>query len=53
MTAAISVAGPFTLTLEVSRRAYFLGATSLALALAVCFGLVVAVGQALERATGG
>ncbi|MEV5746702.1 hypothetical protein AB0L00_02695 [Actinoallomurus sp. NPDC052308] len=50
---SVARALPFALTLGVSRRAYFLGVTALALALAVCFGLVVAVGQILERATGG
>ncbi|MFC4030114.1 hypothetical protein ACFO3J_01355 [Streptomyces polygonati] len=50
---SVARALPFALTLGVSRRTYFLGATSLALALAVCFGLVVTAGQALERATGG
>ncbi|MFE9610271.1 hypothetical protein [Streptomyces sp. NPDC006012] len=50
---SVARALPFALTLGVSRRAYFLGVTSLALTLSVCFGLVVAVGQILERATGG
>ncbi|MER7789278.1 hypothetical protein [Streptomyces sp. NPDC097640] len=50
---SVARALPFALALGVSRRIYFLGVTSLALALAVCFGLVVAVGQTLERATGG
>jgi hypothetical protein len=50
---SVARALPFALTLGVSRRTYFLGVTSLALALAVCFGLVLAVGQTIERATGG
>ncbi|MFJ7197966.1 MULTISPECIES: hypothetical protein [unclassified Streptomyces] len=50
---SVARALPFALTLGVSRRSYFLGVTSLAVALAVCFGLVVALGQILERATGG
>ncbi|MEU8547095.1 hypothetical protein AB0C81_08830 [Streptomyces roseoverticillatus] len=50
---SVARALPFALTLGVSRRTYFLGATSLALTLAVCFGLVVVVGQTLEGATGG
>ena len=50
---SVARALPFALALGVSRRTYLLGATSLALALAVCFGFVVAVGQTLERATGG
>jgi hypothetical protein len=50
---SVARALPFALTLGVSRRSYFLGATALALGLAACFGLVVAVGQTLERATGG
>lgn len=50
---SVARALPFALALGVSRRGYFLGATSLALALAVGFGSVVAVGQTLERATGG
>jgi hypothetical protein len=44
---------PFALTLGVSRRTYFAGVSALALALAACFGLVVALGQIAERATGG
>lgn len=50
---SVTRALPFALTLGVSRRTYFLGASSLALSLAVCFGFVLAVGQTLERATGG
>jgi hypothetical protein len=50
---AVARALPFGLALGVSRRTYFLGATALAVALAVCFGAVVAAGQAIERATGG
>ncbi|WP_329130986.1 hypothetical protein OG552_08860 [Streptomyces sp. NBC_01476] len=50
---SVARALPFALTLGVSRRTYFRGAISLALALAVSFGLVVAVGQTIERATGG
>ncbi|MFR9796704.1 hypothetical protein ACL02U_12475 [Streptomyces sp. MS06] len=50
---SVARALPFALSLGISRRGYFLGATSLALALAVAFGLVVAVGQAVERKTGG
>ena len=46
---SVARALPFALSLGVSRRTYFLGATSVALAMAVCFGLVVAVGQTLER----
>ncbi|SFF00851.1 hypothetical protein SAMN05216251_107191 [Actinacidiphila alni] len=44
---------PYALTLGVSRRTYFLGATALAVAMAACFGLLVGVGQIAERATGG
>ncbi|MBD0742629.1 ABC transporter permease [Streptomyces sp. CBMA152] len=44
---------PFALALGVSRRSYFRAATTLALALATCFGLVIAIGRALEGATGG
>lgn len=50
---SVARALPFALSLGVSRRTYFLGSTSLALAMALCFGAVVAVGQTLERATGG
>lgn len=50
---AVARALPFGLALGVSRRTYFLGATALAIVLAACFGAVVAIGQALERATGG
>ena len=44
---------PFGLALGVSRRTYFLGAMSLATALAAGYGLMLALGQAVERATGG
>ena len=44
---------PFGLTLGFSRRTYFLGAVSLASAFAVCFGALVALGQAVERASDG
>lgn len=44
---------PYALTLGVSRHSYLLGAAALAAGLGVSFGLVVAIGQSLERATGG
>ncbi|MER5639138.1 hypothetical protein ABT095_19500 [Kitasatospora sp. NPDC002227] len=50
---SVARALPFALTLGVSRRSYFLGATALALALSAGFGLVVVIGRILERATGG
>lgn len=50
---SVARALPFGLALGVSRRTYFLGATSLAAALAACYGLVLALGQVVERATGG
>ena len=50
---SVARALPFGLALGVSRRTYFLGATSLAVALAAGYGLVLALGQAVERATGG
>jgi hypothetical protein len=50
---SVARALPFGLALGVSRRTYFLGATSLAVALGTCYGLVLAIGQAVERATGG
>ena len=50
---SVARALPFALTLGVTRRTYFLGATALALALAMYFGLVITVGRILERATGG
>lgn len=50
---AVARALPFGLALGVSRRTYFLGATALAVALGACYGLVLAIGQAVERATGG
>jgi hypothetical protein len=50
---AVARALPFGLALGVSRRTYFLGATTLAVALGACYGLVLAIGQAVERATGG
>jgi hypothetical protein len=50
---AVARALPFGLALGVSRRTYFVGATALAVGLAVVFGLVVVLGQIAERATGG
>jgi hypothetical protein len=44
---------PFGLALGISRRSYYLGTALLAVALAVAFGLAIAIGQILERATGG
>jgi hypothetical protein len=44
---------PFGLALGVSRRSYYLGTALLAVALAATVGVVVAVGQAVERSTGG
>jgi hypothetical protein len=44
---------PFGLALGISRRSYFLGTALLAVALAATVAVVVTVGQALERATGG
>jgi hypothetical protein len=52
-TQAVARALPFGLTLGVSRRTYFLGAAALAVALGACYGLVLAIGQVVERATGG
>lgn len=50
---SVAKALPFGLALGVSRRTYFLGATLLAVTLAVGFGLVLAIGQVVEGATGG
>jgi hypothetical protein len=50
---AVARALPFGLALGLSRRAYFVGATVLAIALAIGDGLAVAIGQVMERATGG
>jgi hypothetical protein len=50
---SVARALPLALSLGVSRRVYFLGVTTLAAGLSVGFGLVVALGQILERATGG
>jgi hypothetical protein len=50
---SVARALPFGLALGVSRRTYFLGAASLAVALGVGYGLVLVIGQAVERATGG
>jgi hypothetical protein len=44
---------PFGLALGVSRRSYYLGTAVLAIGLAAVSGVVVAAGQAIERATGG
>jgi hypothetical protein len=44
---------PFGLTLGLSRRSYYLGTALLAIALAAVVGVVVTVGQAIERTSGG
>lgn len=44
---------PFGLTLGLSRRSYYVGTGLLALVLAAVVGVVVTVGQAIERTTGG
>jgi hypothetical protein len=44
---------PFGLALGVSRRSYYLGTALLAAAFAAVAGVVITVGQAIERATGG
>ncbi len=44
---------PFGLALGLSRRSYYLGTALLAVALAAVAGVVITVGQAIERATGG
>jgi hypothetical protein len=44
---------PFGLALGLSRRTYYLGTTLLAVAFAAVFAVVITVGQALERASGG
>ncbi|HEY1639196.1 MAG TPA: hypothetical protein VGG35_00785 [Streptosporangiaceae bacterium] len=52
-TQTVARALPFGLALGASRRTYYLGAASLAAALGASFGLLVALGQIAERATGG
>ncbi len=44
---------PFGLALGASRRSYYLGTIGLAVALSALYGLALAVGQVIERATGG
>jgi hypothetical protein len=44
---------PFGLAIGVSRRSYYAGTASLAVALAAVYGLALTVLQAIERATGG
>lgn len=44
---------PFGLALGLSRRSYYLGTAVLAVALAAVAGVVITVGQAIERATDG
>jgi hypothetical protein len=44
---------PFALALGLSRRSYYLGTVLLAVALGAVAGVVVAAGQAIERASGG
>jgi hypothetical protein len=44
---------PFGLALGISRRSYYLGTALLALTLAAVYGLILTLGQVVERATGG
>ena len=44
---------PFGLALGLSRASYYLGTVGLAVALSAVYGLILAVGQVIERATGG
>jgi hypothetical protein len=44
---------PFGLALGLSRRSYYFGSALLAAAFAAVAGVVISVGQAIERATGG
>jgi hypothetical protein len=44
---------PFGLALGVSRRSFYLGTALLALALAAVYGLALALGQVIERSSGG
>jgi hypothetical protein len=44
---------PFGLALGLSRRSYYLGTALLAVGLAAVAGMVITLGQAIERATGG
>jgi hypothetical protein len=50
---SISRSLPFALALGVSRRSYYAGTALLAITLAVGYGLLLAVLQAIERGTGG
>lgn len=50
---SVAQALPFGLTLGLSRRTYYLGTALLAVALAAVAGVVVTVGQAVERPTDG
>ena len=44
---------PFGLSLGLSRASYYLGTVGLAVSLSAVYGLILAVGQVIERATGG
>ncbi len=44
---------PFGLALGLSRASYFLGTVVLAVALSAVYSLILAIGQVIERATGG
>jgi hypothetical protein len=44
---------PFGLALGLSRASYYLGTVGLAVALSAIYGLILAIGQVIERATGG
>lgn len=50
---SVSRSLPFALALGVSRRTYYTGTALLAITLSVCYGLVLTVLQAIERATNG
>src|SRR5580698_5882358 len=44
---------PYALSLGITRRAYYLGTALLAAAFGATYGLLITVGQEIERATGG
>jgi hypothetical protein len=44
---------PYALSLGITRRAYYIGTASLAAAFGTAYGLLIALGQVIERASGG
>jgi hypothetical protein len=50
---SVAQALPYALSLGITRRAYYIGTALLAAAFGISYGLLIALGQAIERATNG